>query len=419
MPKPRKIALESPTARAKLAPRKAAYFVRISPSISLGYRRNEFGFGSWSVRFADGSANGWLRKFGTADDKELANNRDVFSYDQATAQARKLARGDTESDTDTASGFAPVSIDGALKAYERDLETRQGSVYNARMPRNHLTAALLAKPVALLSANELKKWRDSLLGGKLEDASINRMLKCLCAALNLAARHDPRIQNSDAWLTGLESLPDATKDRNVILPDQTVTALVHASYAHDDALGLYTDVLAISGARPSQASRLLVADLDAKAPRLWMPKSGKGGSKDRTKRKSERFSVPITSALALKLKAAAKGRAPNAPLLLQSDGTSWGARPSDNYKEDIREVVTAIGLNPDIVSMYALRHSSIVRALLLNTPIKVVADSHDTSTQAIERHYSRHILQHGGEEMMRRALLHYEEPADNIVAIAS
>lgn len=421
MPKPRKIALETPTSRAKLTPRKPSYFVRVAPHIALGYRRNESGFGSWSVRYADGSASGWLKKFGTADDLEPADGRHVFSYDQALKQARKLARGDTDADTDTASGFAPVSVDGALSRYEDDLKARQGSVYNARMPRKHLTAALLAKPVALLSANELKKWRDSLIGGELEDSSINRMLKCLRAALNLAARHDPRIQNKDAWITGLESLPDATNDRNVILADQLVTAFVRAAYARDGALGLYVDTLAVSGARPSQASRLLVADLiaDAKAPRLRMPKSGKGGSKDRVARKAVRFSVPITSALALKLKAAAKGRAPDAPLLLQADGTPWGERPSDNYREDIREVVAAIGEDPDTVTLYALRHSSIVRALLKNIPIKIVSASHDTSAAAIERHYSRHILEHS-DDISRRALLHHEEPvADNVIAMAS
>jgi hypothetical protein len=128
------------------------------------------------------------------------------------------------------------------------------------MPRRHLTAALLAKPVSMLSANELKRWRDSLIGGELEDSSINRMLKCLRTALKLAARHDPRITNADAWKTGLESLPDATNDRNVILADKQVSGFVRAAYAHDGALGLYVDTLAVSGARPSQASRLLVAD---------------------------------------------------------------------------------------------------------------------------------------------------------------
>ena len=185
-----------------------------------------------------------------------------------------------------------------------------------------------------------------------------------------------------------------------------------------EALGLYVDVLAGTGARPSQAARLLVADLiaDAKAPRLRMPKSGKGGSKDRIARKAQRFSVPITSALALKLKAAAKGRAPDAPLLLQGDGTPWGERPSENYREDISEVVAGLGLD-DETTLYALRHSSIVRALKL-VPIRIVAASHDTSVAAIERHYSAHITEHS-DEICRRALLHHEALApDNVVALA-
>lgn len=133
MPKPRKIALETATARAKLTPRKASYFVRVAPHIALGYRRNASGFGTWSVRFADGSASGWLKKFGTADDLEPADDKQVFSYDQALKQARKLARGDTDTDiTETASGFAPISVDGALNRYEDDLKARGGSIYNAR-----------------------------------------------------------------------------------------------------------------------------------------------------------------------------------------------------------------------------------------------------------------------------------------------
>jgi integrase len=416
MPKPRKIALETPTSRAKLTPRKPSYFVRIAPHIALGYRRNASGFGSWSVRYADGSASGWLKKFGSADDLEPANNTSVFSYDQALKQARTLARGDTDATDTAATGFAPVTIDGALNRYEDDLKARQGSIYNARMPRKHLTAALLAKPVALLSANELKRWRDGLIGGELEDSSINRTLKCLRAALNLATRLDSRIQNKDAWTTGLESLPDATVVRNVILSDANVTRFVNAAYARDVKLGLFVDTLATTGARPSQAARLLVEDLHSGAkPRLSMPRSGKGGSKNRAARMNERISVPITPALATKLKQAAKGRAPDAPLLLQADGTPWGG--SDDYREDVAEIVAALKLGEEVTA-YALRHSSIVRAVKRGVHTRIIAATHDTSTAEIERCYSKHITDHT-DDISRAALLHHEEPvANNVVELA-
>ena len=40
LPKPRNAKLESATARRKLAVRKKPYYVRLSPGIALGYRRN-------------------------------------------------------------------------------------------------------------------------------------------------------------------------------------------------------------------------------------------------------------------------------------------------------------------------------------------------------------------------------------------
>ena len=91
-----------------------------------------------------------------------------------------------------------------------------------------------------------------------------------------------------------------------------------------------------------------------------MPKSGKGGGRNRSAKKSRALFGADHRQLAAKLKAAAKGRADDAPLLLQSDGSPWGNNPGQNYHREVDKVVTAIGLDPDVVTMYALRHSSIV-----------------------------------------------------------
>jgi hypothetical protein len=79
--------------------------------------------------------------------------------------------------------------------------------------------------------------------------------------------------------------------------------------------------------------------------------------------------------------------------------------------------VAAAGLDPDTVTAYALRHSSIVRALLLNIPIRIVASGHDTSVAMIESNYSRHISQHS-DELSRRALLQDAPAAGNVIALA-
>src|SRR4029077_624345 len=149
----------------------------------------------------------------------------------------------------------PITICGALTAYRCDLEARRANPYNAEWPRVHLTSVLLSKPVALLAPAELKNWRDGLLS-TMAPSTINRLCRCVCAALEQAAQHDKRIQNRDAWEIGLAGLPNAQEVRNVILSDDKVREFVPAAYARHAKFGLLTDMLAVTGARPSQAVRL-------------------------------------------------------------------------------------------------------------------------------------------------------------------
>ncbi|UPK33337.1 tyrosine-type recombinase/integrase [Bradyrhizobium sp. 186] len=422
MPKPRNSSLETPTARLRLPIKKRPHWQRLGPGLSLGYRRNE-GTGTWSIRASDGRGGEWLKKFGIADDYETADGKGVLDYSQAITAARKLVRGGDDDDVPEEQGNKPVTLDIAMTRYEYDLTARGANVYNARTPRGHLTAALLSKPVPLLGAQELRKWRDGLLA-KMAPASVNRHCKNIIAALNLAASQDQRIRNRHAWQTGLQMLPDATEANNVILPDDHVSKLVTASYVRDEMLGLLMDVLAVTGTRPSQAARLNVRDLvmHKSEPKLMMPKSGKGGGRNRSRKRVERYSVPITQALAIKLAKTAVGRPAHAPLLVQSNGKSWGLDGkgvSDDYREDITEVIKSIGLDPNEVTPYALRHSSIVRQLLRNVPVRVVAATHNTSVAEIERTYSKYITEHS-DAVSRRALLHHDAAplADNVVALA-
>jgi integrase len=408
-------ALESRSARLRLKVRRRPYSgPSLARGISLMYRRNKTN-GTWVLKATDGHGAYWTKGFALADDFEDADAKNVLTFYEAQDAAKRLARGE-----DGSADNAPITIDSALKDYRRDLISRNANPYNAEHPRLHLTSVLLSKPVALLTATDLKKWRDSLLG-TMAPSTINRTCRCLCAALALAAQHDERIQNRQAWEVGLAGLPDAQEARNVIISDDEVREFVAAAYGRDHQFGLLTDTLAVTGARPSQAVRLRVEDLHDHPvrPKLMMPKSAKGGGRNRSQKKHERYSVPITVQLAAKLTEAARGRASDAPLLLQSDGSPWGDNPGLNYHRDVDKVVTAIGLDPADVTMYALRHSSIVRMLLQNVPIRLVASLHNTSVAMIEKHYSRYIVEHS-DDISRKALLQHEPPSgDNIVVLAS
>jgi integrase len=405
--------LETRTARLKLAVRRRPYSgPSLARGIALLYRRNKTN-GSWVLKASDGHGAYWTKAIAEADDHDESNGNTILNFFQAQDVAKKLARaGDGNADG------APITVDWALKDYRRDLEARSANPYNAEHPRLHLTSVLLAKPVALLAATELKKWRDSLLG-TMAPSTVNRLCRCVCAALTLAEQHDERIKSRGAWEIGLASLPDATEVRNVVLSDDKVREFVTTAYGLDHQFGLLMDTLAVTGARPSQPVRLRVEDLHDHPvrPKLMMPKSAKGGGRNRSRKKSERYSVPITVQLAAKLKAATNGRADDAPLLLQGDGSAWDKNPGQNYHRQVDKVVTAIGRDPTEVTAYCLRHSSIVRALLVNIPIRLIASLHNTSVAMIEKHYSKHIAEYA-DDLARVALLQHEPPhGGNVVAM--
>jgi integrase len=289
----------------------------------------------------------------------------------------------------------------ALDAYESDLKARGGSVYNARQVHSHLAPLaprLLDKPVALLGAAELARWRDALLASQLKPASVVRILKSARASLNLAANRDPRILTRSAWRVGLGGLHDTYQPTDRVQPDDVVRKIVAEAEAFGADFALFVRVLAETGARASQATRLEIADLHAGAePRLAMPSSRKG-----KRRAVSRKPVPISCELADRLASVAAGRPAASPLLLRN-GKPWALQ---NYKQQVLEPfkVAAERAGAGRATPYCLRHSSIVRALLANVPTRLVAANHDTSLMQLERTYARYISVHG-TDVARRALL--------------
>jgi integrase len=394
LPKPRAAKLETATARRRLPVRKKPFWTTISPGIGLGYRRNASA-GTWSVRVTDGHGADWIKRLALADDYEPADGSNILTYWQAIDAARALARRQDGDD-----GGRPITVAEALDRYQADLRLRGGDVYNAAHVRKHLTASLLAKPVQLLTAVELRRWRDSLLAKGLAASTVNRTRTGLKAALALAANLDDRITNARAWRVGLATLPDANTPRgDVVLTDAQVVDLIACARALDQHFGLFVAVLAL-GVRASQAARLEVRDLQP--DRLMMPTSAKG----RGRKVIKRYPVPIPPILADALAAEARGRPADAPLLMQNDGLPWGyARKGGNRQRELfRTAAANAGHDPDRVTPYSLRHSAIVRMLRRNVPFRLVASLCDTSSAIIEHNYSAFIAHHA-DELARSALL--------------
>lgn len=420
MPRVRSSGFETATARLKNAPRRLPYTGPVlARGVSLLYRRNHNGAGTWVVRALKGLVPSsspspspyWTKAFALADDFDKSNGADVLNYYEAQDRAKQLVRGDGGGGNGGGGGGGkPMTVDGALNAYEHDLVCRGRSPKNVTVVRYHLQDdPLLGKSVALLQLMDLLEWRNRLIAAGMTPATFNRTKNGLRAALGFAATIDARIDNHQVFRAGLKRLKDGNNARRAVLEDALVLRIVTEAQSKGEAFALLTETLAQTGARMSQLVR---ANCDALrgGNKIMVPSSYKGNEH----KKQITVSVPITAALAGKLAKVRAGRSDNEPLFVNRAG---GRRtPSDAvaYSRTFSAVVARVGLDPDVITPYALRHSSICRALAAGVPMSIVAKMHDTSAKEIEAHYAAHI-DDVAENIARRGLL--QAPDHNVVSM--
>ena len=89
---------------------------------------------------SDGHGKYWTKAFAEADDFDESNGETILTFFEAQDAAKKLARGGADGSADS----APITVDGALTDYRRDLIARDADPYNADWPRVHLTARCCA-----------------------------------------------------------------------------------------------------------------------------------------------------------------------------------------------------------------------------------------------------------------------------------
>lgn len=422
----------------------------IDNQVHLGYRKSKHG-GVWLVRWRHRA--GYRRAdVGVADDHLKAGTLD---FDAAVRKARKLVE-QARMEAKAAAEGLPLAVRLAVETYMAERDARESrrkdrpvrSDAAQRLGRYVLgqkargkQEAVPAAPLADIGLHALKEsdllaWR-----GKLPEAmkatTKQRLVNDLKAALNGAyAAHRDRLDPTLPAVIkhGLkaekadddEAVPLARE--NQILTDGAIAALIRAAREADQDQDWDGDlfrlvvVLAATGARFSQVVRMRVADCQRQERRLLVPVSrkGRGG-------KSGAVPVPIGDDVFDALLPATTGRAGDAPLLERwrrkqvAGGIRWeraGRGPWRSASElvrpwhDIRERAKL----PEVIP-YALRHSSIVRGIRANLPIRLVAALHDTSVPMIERHYGRWIAD-GLEELAARAVVPLvPADGDNVVSI--
>ncbi|MBO9131719.1 tyrosine-type recombinase/integrase [Rhizobium sp. B230/85] len=398
------------------------HWYQVRADIHLGYRQSRRG-DSWLVRWYVGDRKYKQRVFGLVDDTKP----DQEDFSSAKAQAEEIGSSELSKLKMVADG-APLSVADAIREYgaRRDNQTRElrgrddvKSGFNGNMSNHVLSAPIAAVPLFSLTNRDLSEWVQGMVGN-ISPATIRRVRNDMKAALNAAGkRWSDKLPSNFASVVqiGLEikkgTLPaivkkpntdDAETDdiRHQILTDEQVKRVIAAALEIDIERGeggdLYRMVLllAVTGMRLSQIARMRVSDVDISANRLNIPGSRKGNKSetradDATKR---RVDPHVTAALQPIL-----SRSRNATLLerrrMVKQGWEWievGRGPWQSV--DLSKPWISIrdrAQLPSNVTPYALRHSSICRAIEMRIPTLLVAKRHDTGVEMIEQHYARFI----------------------------
>ena len=396
----------------------------IDAEVHLGYRKGKRG-GTWLVRWRDGKGY-CQRTLGAADDELREGTLDYYAATRAAREVVEVARREARALAEGPLLTVRLAIEAYMAARDARESRRSGRTVRSDASRrlsryvigqegsgkkNATPAAPLASiPLHKLSEANLMAWRTGL-SDCLKGTTKQRLINDLKAALNGAyaanrarlpatlpatIKHGLRALSADA-----DETEHVARD-NQILSDGQVALLISAAREIDAEQGWEGDlfrlvvVLAATGARFSQVARMRVGDVQAKAGRLMVPVSrkGRGGKVGETP-------VPVGSDVLTSLRPAVTGRAANAVLFERwrskqiAGSIRWeraGRGPWQTPAELVRPwaaIRERAGL-PSVIP-YALRHSSIVRGIRANLPVRLVAALHDTSVAMIERHYGRFI----------------------------
>jgi integrase len=427
--------IDTPAKRIRLSRRKNPYWQGVSGGrggVSLGYRRGH-GVGTWVVKVViDGART--EERLGVADDDGAGN--EALSFPAAVSAALQWGEQQfaiIEVSRETAREATVPTVWSAVATYaakRKKLAGHEGSEVNLlrHVPKDSSFAKLR---LAKLTAKAMEDWVAQLerlprtkkkrKSGDpaptlppLEPGTRNRLLGDLRAALNDAAFRHRRILPGHILAeikAGSTNEPIDEEARKQLLSDSQVLAIIESAFEIDVDFAYLVLIAAMTGARYSQIARLKVSDTQIANCRIMMPSSRKG----RNRKSRAPAAIAVHPEVMDRLNPLVARRASTEVLLwrwvhkrvgkpprwIRDKRRTWG--DASEVKKLWAKTVKLSGV-PDDTIMYALRHSSIVRGLMENMPVRVVAALHDTSVRMIELHYSAFILDMADELARKHAM---------------
>lgn len=309
---------------------KRRYFRDIGDGIALCYRRGGPNRGgTWAARIRGTEGRYSLRTLGLTDDFLQANGESVLTYRQACAKAvQEAKRGPAPSYT------VGQALDDYLvwfREHRKSVEETEASI------EAHIRPELGERPVASLTATELKAWRDKLARQKARKrtgigkaqghkkdresseereeakrarrATVNRILAVLKAVLNKAFE-DEHVPDDKAWrrVKPFEKV-DVPRVR-FLTAGEAVRLMNGCSPAFRQLLR----GALLTGARYGELTRLTVGDFNPTTAQVFIAPSKSGKARY----------VPLNAAGVELFKTITVGRTAKAPMFVHGEGLSWG-----------------------------------------------------------------------------------------------
>lgn len=391
----RKASLESRSSRAKLATRKAPYFVKITKGLRLGYYRGP-GAGTWIVRHYRGDGAYETAPLGLADDQTPADNVKVFDYWQAQEKAR--AWGERQRLIQSGAVHAgPYRVADAARDYLEALAAEKGP--SARRNAQYvIDAAILPELGSVLiedlTAERIARWRnlhasrpkrvrtkanaarpatketpDDDDARRKRRASANRILTVLKALLNRAFQNG-RVASDQAWRR-VKSFGKVDEAVVRYLTEDEAARLVAA--CPGDFRRMVQAALQ-TGCRYSELAKLRVSALNVDSGTLAIRLS-----------KGKLRHVTLTDdGLALFLQWRGAKR-PTEHFFLRDDGKVWGR---SHQQRPLEEASGAAEISPP-VTFHILRHTHGSHLAMRGVPMAVIAKQlGHADTRMTEKHYA-------------------------------
>lgn len=397
------------TVRAKLSVRRDPYWHLIAEGQHLGYRKTGDMQGTWIARLYTREQGRRFHALGIADDSAPANEVTILSFQRALQAAQDWFGTLSYADLARVSSGS-YTVQQAMDDYLDHLAKvkRKPQYRTAAIVKAHILPTLGNVELTKLTHGKVKAWRDALADAaprlrtrkgqeqvyrdidpndpeqaRKRQATANRILTVLKAALNHAKTESRRIATDAAWVDVKPfSRVDVPKIR--FLSEKEVTAVVEK--CEPDFVSLVKGTL-LTGCRYGELTAMTIADFNPKDGQVYVAKSKNG----------EARYVDLNDAGIAFFTDLTSGRKAEQILFQRANGKSW------KTSEQFRPMNAACdAAKVDGVTFHILRHTYASHALMVGMTIEVLAQQlGHKDTRITMRHYA-HLCPTFKQESVRR-----------------